>query len=229
MYVCIVAIVSAPGESIANQRRGAYIRCIAPGLSQKLDSGLFLLEKTAFLVASSTPLGYYSINDRGKGHLHNRKVKIMTKLVFRAFFNDANGHEVELSVYSTRKGFAVEFLDNTACEIIATSTLKDFDEAIAYANAGIKANGWTRRDERIFAASSVSFDGGLSRVLVTYNGCGFGSELRASIAWGRGGNTFSVCYDVESWGYASCLVCDEYDEFSEALLEHAELAACLFA
>ena len=153
----------------------------------------------------------------------------MTKLVFRAFFNDANAHEVELSVYSTRKGFAVEFLDNTACEIIATSTLKDFDEAIAYANAAIKANGWTRHDERIFAASSVSFDGGLSRVLVTYNGCGCGSELRASIAWGRGGDTFSVCYDVESWGYASCLVCDEYDEFSEALLEHAELAACLFA
>ena len=187
------------------------------------------MEKTAFLVASSTPLGYYIDDDRGKGHLHNRKAKIMTKLVFRAFFNDANAHEVELSVYSTRKGFAVEFLDNIACEIIATRTFKDFDEAIAYANAGIKANGWTRHDERIFAASSVSFDGGLSRVLVAYNGCGCGSELRASIAWGCNENTFSVCYDVESWGYASCLVCDEYDEFSEALLEHAELAACLFA
>lgn len=153
----------------------------------------------------------------------------MTKFIFRAFFNNADSHEIEVSVYSIRKGrFALECVDNTACEIIVNRIFVDFDDAVACANDSIWANGWTRRDERIFATSSVSFGGGISKVLIAFNGCGRDSELRASIAWGRDENTFSVCYDVESWGYANCLVCDEYDEFSEALLEHEELAQARF-
>ena len=151
----------------------------------------------------------------------------MTKLVFRAYFDSTDNHEIEISVYSTCKGFAVECLDNTVCEIVANNVFADFDEAIACVNSAIKANGWKRYDERIFVALDFSFDGGVSSVIAAFGGADCGSKLRASIAWGRDENTFSVCYDVESWGYASCLICDEYDEFSEAIWKHEELAQAL--